>query len=393
MTKPRLTIVPSVPVWAEDGQYLLERKFLEGMLSYARAWPGTLGCVARRAAQPRPEFGVERRAPHDLAFALEVLEAGEELRAAQLKGAAVVLAAADDASQLHVAALCRGIGARCVYVIEYIPETRHQINALEAPNRFVRLRRELLLRRQERARRAAFRAAHAIQANGTPAHREYGGEVPSHLYFDTRAGRAAQISAAELEARLVRLRAGGPLRLGFSGRLTAMKGADHLPRVAARLRERGLGCRWTVYGAGELEPQMRAEVSALGLDEVFAMPGAVDFHDRLLPELKAAIDLYVMPHRQSDPSCTYLETLACGVPIVGYGNRALTGLLDLAPVGRAVAMDDVDGLAEAIACLDADREALASMARAAAAFARPHAFEDTFQRRVDHLLQVAQGVR
>ena len=96
-----------------------------------------------------------------------------------------------------------------------------------------------------------------------------------------------------------------------------------------------------------------------------------------------------MLHRQSDPSCTYLETLSCGIPIVGYDNRALGGLLRAADVGESVPIDDIDGVVDALTRLDADRSAVARMSRAALAFARGHAFEDTFQRRVDHLVQLA----
>jgi glycosyltransferase involved in cell wall biosynthesis len=119
------------------------------------------------------------------------------------------------------------------------------------------------------------------------------------------------------------------------------------------------------------------------------MTGAVDFHARLVPELRTGTDLFVMLHRQSDPSCTYLETLACGVPIVGYDNRAFTGILDLADVGTPVRMDDVDGVVTALCALHADRARIARQSRTAAAFARRHTFEDTFKSRIDHL---ARGV-
>lgn len=393
MTDLHLTIVPSVPVWVDGEAYVFDRKFHDGLRSYVRNWPGRVGCVARRASGPLPAFGVIRVERRALPFGIELLDEAEEIGIQHLAGTSVVLAAADDYRQLHLGALCRRSDIRCVYVIEYIPETRYQINAIEAPNRLVRLRRDLFVWRRERIRRAAFRACDAIQANGLPAHQTYGRHAASHLYFDTRTGQEALISGDQLEARLATLDARRPLRLAFSGRLIAMKGADHLTRVAARLRDRGVDCRWTVYGSGELEASMRAEVSALGLDAIFEMPGAVDFGTRLIPQIKAGIDLYVMLHRQSDPSCTYLETLSCGIPIVGYGNRAFAGILDLADVGTAVAIDDIDAVVDAIARLDADRQLLAAQSRTAAAFSRGHGFEDTFRRRVDHLLQVARTVQ
>jgi colanic acid/amylovoran biosynthesis glycosyltransferase len=389
----RLTIVPSVPVWIDGDAHVFDRKFHDGLMSYVRSWPGRVTCVARSASGPLPAFGAVRAKRRELPFDLDVLDEGEAIAERHMASASVVLAAADDHAQLHLGALCRRIGVRCVYVIEYVPETRYQINAIESPNALVRLRRNLFAWRGERARRAAFRACDGIQSNGLPAHEEYRHHADSHLYFDTRTGRDALVGDAELEARLAGLADRQPLRLAFSGRLVAMKGADHLVRVAARLRERGVASKWTVYGTGDLEPAMRAEVAALGLGETFEMPGAVDFDERLIPEIKAGTDLYVMLHRQSDPSCTYLETLSCGIPIVGYANRAFAGILGMADVGIAVTMDDVDGVVEAIAHLDANRELLAVKSRAAAKFSRAHAFEDTFRRRVDHLLRVAGGVQ
>jgi glycosyltransferase involved in cell wall biosynthesis len=380
-----LRIIPSVPVWADGESLVFDRKFYDGLLLYVERWAGPVSCVLQRATGALPAFGAVRKARDELPFAVQLLGADERVRAEHLAGAGVVLAAADDFNQLHVSALCRDLGIKCVYVIEYVPETRHQIVAIESPNRLVRLRRDLFVRRTERRRRRAFELAAGIQANGTAAYDEYRQHPNCLLYFDTRTGRDALISDAELARRLEVSTSGRPLRLAFSGRLIGMKGADHLLRVAAALREEGVAYHLTVYGTGDLESRMRAEIAAGGLDDCVDMPGAVDFHQRLMPEIKAGVDLYVMLHRQSDPSCTYLETLSCGIPIVGYANRAFTGILDLADVGGSAAMDDVQGVVAAIRRLDADRALLAGKARNAAAFSRRHAFEDTFQRRVDHL--------
>jgi glycosyltransferase involved in cell wall biosynthesis len=143
-----------------------------------------------------------------------------------------------------------------------------------------------------------------------------------------------------------------------------------------------------VYGTGDLEPKMRADVAQLGLGDSFRLAGAVDFDTTLIPAIQTGCDLYVMLHRQSDPSCTYLETLACGIPIVGYANRSLAGLLRQGNLGEQVPMDDIDGIVEVLARLDVDRTAIARMSRAARAFAEQHAFEDTFHRRVAHLQQL-----
>ncbi len=386
----RLTIIPSVPVWVVGDQFVFDRKFYDGLAYYIGAWAGRVRCVARRSTAALPAFGAVHVSAADLPCELVLLDGNTPAGPAHLAGTAVVMAAADDHTQLHLGALCRAMGIRCVYVIEMIPETRHQMNRLEAPNTLVRWRRGLFLRQAERARRAAFKACDGLQANGLPAHDAYRRHGNCLLYFDTRVSRKELIDERMLAARLSQLYLPKPrpLRLCFSGRLIAMKGADHLVAVAARLRARGVHCEWTVYGTGDLEPKMRADVAQLGLGDSFRLAGAVDFDTTLIPAIQTGCDLYVMLHRQSDPSCTYLETLACGIPIVGYANRSLAGLLRQGNLGEQVPMDDIDGIVEVLARLDVDRTAIARMSRAARAFAEQHAFEDTFHRRVAHLQQL-----
>jgi glycosyltransferase involved in cell wall biosynthesis len=101
--------------------------------------------------------------------------------------------------------------------------------------------------------------------------------------------------------------------------------------------------------------------------------------------MRQEIDLFVCCHRQGDPSCTYLETLACGVPIVGYDNEAFVGLLRICPAGYAVPMDDWQGLAKAIAQLSQSPNELINLAREGISFTKKHAFESEFQARINHV--------
>ncbi len=114
------------------------------------------------------------------------------------------------------------------------------------------------------------------------------------------------ISRAKLSQRLESFAAGRPIRLAFSGRLIAMKGADHLPRIAAELRRLGVPFEMTICGDGDLRPKIATEVARAGLDACVKLPGVLDFAQQLTPLLQDEIDLFVCPHRQGDPSCTYL---------------------------------------------------------------------------------------
>ncbi|NTW74087.1 MAG: glycosyltransferase [Chlorobiaceae bacterium] len=386
MDTHHLIIIPSVAVWKERDVFIFDRKFYDGVLQYVEQWPGKISCIMKTIAEPLPAFGLVHVREAELPFACRVLREDQLVERGHIRGAAIVLASGDAFDQLHVSALCRAEGVKCVYVIEYIPETRYQIASLGTSNPLLLLRRSLYLWRQEKKRVTAFELADGLQSNGTPAFDHYCGGKDKHLlYFDTRVSSANMISDGGLDRRIGSLDFGKPLRLAFSGRLIRMKGADHLLNVALRLKDAGMAFTLTIYGAGDLESEMKEFIGRHNLcGEVF-LPGAVDFYSRLLPEIQANTDLFVCLHRQSDPSCTYLETLACGVPIVGYNNRAFAGLLARADIGWGAELNDIEGIAGRIAYLNEHRSEIAGRSANSIVFARQHGFETTFRNRIDHL--------
>jgi len=338
----------------------------------------------------QPDFGLVVKRPDELPFSCIVLCENEMISAKHLTDATLVLASGDAHDQLHISALCRQLHIKCVYVIEYIPETRYQIASLSTKNPVILLRRLLYIRHYEQKRITAFKLCDGLQTNGTPANQQYHAVKNRLLYFDTRVSKQQVIGDADLGARLDNLLQEKPLRLAFSGRLIRMKGADHLIKLAQLMKSKGASFHLTIYGTGDLDSEMRAEITAHGLENEVSMPGAVDFNTRLIPEIKDKVDLFVCLHRQSDPSCTYLETLSCGVPIVGYKNRAFAGILELADIGWGTKLNHLDEIASIIAHLDTNRKELAEKSRNSVRFARLHDFETTFQNRIDHLLSLTR---
>jgi colanic acid/amylovoran biosynthesis glycosyltransferase len=116
------------------------------------------------------------------------------------------------------------------------------------------------------------------------------------------------------------------------------------------------------------------------------MKGVLDFKNELVPFTQKNTDLFVCCHRQGDPSCTYLETMSCGVPIVGYDNQAFLGVAAESKTGWPVPMNRPEQMAQKIVELDRNREEVARSARISLGFARAHTFEKTFKRRMAHLL-------
>lgn len=380
-----LCIVPSVSVWKKGNDLVFDKKFFDGICEYTRYWEGRVSVVVRLSNDKLPDFGKVYIHPSDLKFRCTILSYQEPFQASHFLGATIVLAAGDANDQFCLAAITRNAAIKLVYILENIPQTRYQIALLSSQNPLVILRRIFYIWKQERYRLNAFFLADGFQFNGLPAANYYNQFSHSVLYFDTRVRADQFISDATLNKRLLFLREKRPLRLAFSGRLNKMKGADHLVLLASLLKNLKIRFQMTIYGSGDLDNKLAVEVENRGLNDSVNFRGAVDFDLVLLPELASSCDLFIILHRQSDPSCTYLETLACGVPLLGYKNLAYQGLLERAEVGWGVPSDDLMAVAEQIAHLDQNRDALANVARTGLAFARENNFENTMKSRITHL--------
>lgn len=387
----KLAICPSVGYWEVENRFYLDKKFYDGITLYSKLWPGAIAVLIRESKAALPQFGVEEIIFKDSSIEFIRLNEKEHISENHLAGIDLVLASADDFSQLHLSELCKQLNKKCIYIIEYILETRLQIARLEQ-NRLSRKAKSCIwLIAKELQRRKAFRIANGLQANGTAAMDAYSKLTPNALlYFDTRTSLEMGISDSELSKRLDYLDLNQPLRLAFSGRLVAMKGADHLVRLAKQLHAYHLPFTFDIFGGGAMLEEMTKEVKKNGLEKQVRLHGAVDFASQLIPHMKSEVDLFVCCHRQSDPSCTYLETYACGVPIIGYDNRAHQGMLDRCDTGWAVRMDDINALAQLIIKLSAQRDDIRKKAINAATFSRNHSFEQTFMRRIAHCEDVAE---
>lgn len=372
---------------ARDGDGLfLDIKAVDGLRAFAAAWPGPVRCLMRVGTRQDIGYGRVYRAA-DLPF--EVVPANEQIidDLTRVEDAAVILAAGDNYQDLGLAA---AINRPVVYIIEYTLATRLRIVWLDRGLSFKALRSMVWTLGTEVARRRAFRRAAGLQANGTPAYERYRRLTPrSMLYFDTRTSASQQITPAQLVAKQQSMLAGRPLRLAFSGRLERMKGADHLIDVASHVAALGIAFTLDIFGDGALRPAIETAIARRGLGAMVRLRGAVPFDTVLMPTMIESVDLFLCCHRQADPSCTYMETLSCGVPIVGYDNAAFAGIARLGPVGTLVRMDDAREAARAVAALNADRLQLAAMAEAAVDVSRANSFEATFDKRIDHLRLVA----
>ncbi len=389
--RPRLlAVVLHCPIVAlRDGVVEVSAKFLEEVGRYAKFWPGTVRLFAYEDSNWGTSFGTVKREIAALPFEL-VVQSHETLDERVFADDVAVLLCGVGHRYNHLAAIGRRLGVPVVYVAEWSRRTQNVITAIEAANAMVKARRLFWLWRQRRSIRHALAAASALQCNGTPTYDEYA-EVNQDrlLYFDNRITDDLLIKRTALDRRLTKLRsAPEPLNLVFSGRLTPTKGVLDLIEVSNELRRQQVSFHLSIVGAGELADALHEQILRHRLEGLVSVLAPKEFRTELIPFVQQ-MDLFVCPHPQGDPSCTYVETLACGVPIVGYANEALAGVARYSHAAWHVPLGGHRELATEIARLSRCRAELAAASLRALEFATQHTFDKTYGARVDQLRRLA----
>jgi glycosyltransferase involved in cell wall biosynthesis len=386
--EPIVLVIPTLHGQrAPSGKLVVTRKYLTGLDVYASLWPGKVVSAVRISGSL--DDGHLDAVEHDPArsrFELRELPEDPARIEEQLRAASVVMLT-DGQETYTLAGQCQQLGIPYVLTLEWDASTRRQILWQEAPSRLRGAKRILWAEATNFRRLRTIRAAAGLQCNGTPAFEAYRGiNARPLLYFDSRVGPEMVVAEQPLEARLGELGAGGPLRLVFSGRLVAIKGVDHLPRFASALARAGIAFSLDICGGGALEGALREQIDRRGLAGRVRLRGTLDFERELMPFVAGHTDLFICCHTQGDPSCTYLETMACGVPVVGYGNPALRGIVERSGAGWSIPDFNPERLAGLVATLAGDRAGIAERSRSAREFALAHTFDKTMQERTRHLL-------
>lgn len=393
--KNDLAVVISAPATIRDGEIVFDGKALSGIEEYSRHWG--LGKVAGIFRMQR-DLGSDYFVAVSDAETLEKLQVFEDEQgiAEALGKFDTILLAGDNFKDLEIFETIKGESKRIFFSIEYNLDTRFKIISLEKMSFPKKIKSFIWNMMIEHKRKKAFRECVGIQANGFPAKIAYQDLNRSMMmYFDTRTTTDMVATEQEMRERAARYHESKKVELVFSGRLESLKGASDLPKIAKALDDMQVDFRLHIFGQGSLSSQIADTIEALGLADRVEMHGGVDFKEELVPFIRKRADIFVCTHKQSDPSCTYLETFSCGVPIVGYSNEALDGLIGATEACWSVESGNVPMLARKIASLIASPETLADAAANALAFAKKHTFEHEYRRRVENLLPAgaAFGVR
>jgi glycosyltransferase involved in cell wall biosynthesis len=402
MSNPRtLVISPSVSgIRLQSGRVVLNNRLLSGIAEHARSWDGHVVMIVEPVPESELEVNRDRMLggdnvevdPADLPFECHVLSLDAPEVEAIYRRATIAMAAIHD-RQTHLVDVARRAGIPLVYVTEYTLRTRLQIALANLPKSLRLARHMLWVVDEERRYFSSIARAAGVQCNGVPTYDVYrrinGNAI---LYFDSRISEDMLAPRPVIEARLDRMRRGEVLRLGFSGRLNRMKGADELVLVAHELRKLGVPFTLDIWGGGVLADDMQRDIQRLELADAVRLHGFVAF-DELVPVMQREIDAFLCCHVQGDPSSTYIEAFTNGLPVLGYANEALAGLLEREPHGASAPIRDRAALARVIADAWRDRERLAKWSLDALALARDHTFDRTFRRRNDHLEEVVARAR
>lgn len=386
MSLKKLVILPNLTAKkVSENQIILTRKFIDGISEYFKYWSGEIVVLIEEDFDLSSNLDCESIDVDKLKFRLEIVDFDVIQKHQELDHNSVVLASVGF-RQNHISKVCKSNGIPCFYVTEYTLRTRIQIVNATTRNIFLRLRRYIWEISQEVKQRKAIATADGVQCNGLPTYEAYRAINPSPLlYFDTRITENMLASDLEITERTAQCLKNFPLRLCFSGRLTKIKGADHLLLVAQELKKIGVSFEMFICGDGDLRKSMQIEIQKKGLSDSVKMLGVLDFNSELVPFVKKNIDLFLCCHRQGDPSCTYLETMSCGVPILGYANEAFVGVIEQSRVGWSVEMNRPDLLAKKISYLNKNRQAIVNASFESLEFSKLHIFETTFEKRISHI--------
>jgi PEP-CTERM/exosortase A-associated glycosyltransferase len=175
--------------------------------------------------------------------------------------------------------------------------------------------------------------------------------VPNGVDADHFQPRPADAALAE------RHRLTGKLVFGFIGFFFAYEGIDLLVRALAQIRSHVPDARLLLVGDGDMEGELRAQVSRLQLDSHVVMTGRVPHSE--VQRYYSVCDVLVYPRRSSRLTRMVtplrpLEAMAMGKPVVASDLGGLREIVRHGETGLLVAPDDPGSLAAALARLAAD---------------------------------------
>lgn len=186
-----------------------------------------------------------------------------------------------------------------------------------------------------------------------------------HCTYDTHTRCTEQISASALLRKQDRALAREPLKIVYVGRVAGMKGPFDWLACLARLHTQGIAFQACWIGDGPDLPALKAQVSRAGLNHVIDFPGFEGRRTHLLDRLQES-DLLLFCHKTPESARCLIEALVSGCPIIGYDTAYPRGLTQTYGGGLFAPGHSIEKLADHVARLHHDRQALCQLMEAAA---------------------------
>ncbi len=150
--------------------------------------------------------------------------------------------------------------------------------------------------------------------------------------------------------------------IGTVGRLERRKGTDVLVAAAAELVKKGLpDLRVVVVGDGPLRDELPLLAARLGIADRVHMLG--DRSD--VPEMLAALDVFVLPSRSEGMSNALLEAMASALPVVATAVGGNPEAVSAETTGMLIPPDDPTTMADAVLRLVTSPALASELGRAA----------------------------
>lgn len=382
-TMSRFFIVPSAPILFGNQYVKLDRKMFDGIKMFqqhlnAEVW--VLGFSGRHSDIGNFD-NIETSTRSDCIF----FESIDSINNPDFfKSNDVVMLSADDYRHFDIHKRITGCGDNkptILYCIENTPLTRFQILLSEKRSVKKFLGGTVHLLSSELKRRVAMKKAAAIQCNGLASYYTYRKTNNNAIhYFDTRLSALHTPLLVSARPDVNESMPSPKLSITYSGRLTAIKGSNHLIPLALELLRLNLDFELNIIGKGDLYESIATSINHNNLEAFVKLRGSFDFETELIPFVRDKTDLFFCPHVQGDPSCTYFETLALGIPIIGFDNEAWASIYDQSH-GRAgwlIKSKNISDAAIIIDELSKNRTVLNAKKKECLAYAGGTTFESQF---------------
>ncbi|WP_236697426.1 glycosyltransferase [Sphingomonas sp. Leaf357] len=201
-----------------------------------------------------------------------------------------------------------------------------------------------------------------------------------HLVHDIHLGAESRIAPHNLTAKIARP-SGRKIEIIYGGRVHPDKGPTDWIETLAALKRSGADFHATWFGDGPDLAASREMIARLGVGDRIFFPGPTQDREALMQAFRDA-DIFLFCHKTLESPRCLVEALLSGTPIVGYDSPYPRDLIGHHGGGVMTAANPT-ALAEAIAALIAEPDALARLTEAAAKDGHPMIDEEVFRHRSD----------